>query len=57
MIDNRKEVIKLNLREALEHALERCTNDEAREHIKRLLVQRVAKYETLVDECEVAIYG
>ena len=47
----------MSLREALEHALSKCDDDEAREHIKRLLAQRVAKYETLVDECEVVIYG
>lgn len=57
MIDNRKEVIALGLREALEHALSKCDDDEAREHIKRLLAQRVEKYGTLVDECEQAIYG
>lgn len=57
MIDNRKEVIALSLREALEHALSRCDDDEAREQIKLLLAQRVEKYGTLVDECEVVIHG
>lgn len=54
---SRKGVIALSLREALEHALAGTLDDEAREHIKRLLAQRVKKYETLVDECEVVIYG
>lgn len=47
----------MSLREALEHALAGTLDDEAREHIKRLLAQRVAKYDTLVDECEVVMYG
>lgn len=47
----------MNMREALEHALSKCDDAEAREHIKRLLAQRVEKYGTLIDECEVVIYG
>ena len=47
----------MTLREALEHALAGTLDDEARKHIELLLAQRVEKYGTLIDECEVAIYG
>lgn len=56
-IATRKGVIDLTLREALERALAGTLDDEAREHIKRLLAQRVEKYGTLIDECEVVMYG
>jgi hypothetical protein len=52
-----REVIEMTLREALEHALAGTLDDEARKHIELLLAQRVEKYGTLIDECEVAIYG
>lgn len=48
----------MSLREALEHALAGTLDDEARMLIKALLDQRCGnQYETLVDECQVAIFG
>jgi len=47
----------MDLREALEQAHEAVTNDEARMLIKALLDQKVEKYGTLIDECEVVIFG
>lgn len=48
----------MDLREALEHAYKKIDdNEEAKMLIRRLLDQKVEKYGTLVDECEVAIFG
>lgn len=49
----------MELREALEQAVSCLPPNaiEAREHIERLLKQKSDTHETLVDECQVAIYG
>jgi hypothetical protein len=49
----------LSLREALEKARDAlpASEDEARKLIQALLDQQSEEYGTLVDECEIAIFG